>query len=231
MARRSDVTRALAETQDGNGRLVLDLGGLNAGIESQYAIECLDWPRSALEASQATNDAVLAASPRLGPLYVEGPSVCGLWPAEPDPPSPLTGAGAGPILVVGNTGDTANRLKSSRDLTEHLEGGLLLIVEANQHGAYSIGPDNLCVMETVDRYLTDLGLPANESRPAAYLATHNSSHPAETQHRTPNRAHERTPRPVGLLVHAEPPQARDFYLHLIPEFSRHPPTASISSCS
>jgi hypothetical protein len=35
----------------------------------------------------------------------------------------------------------------------------------------------------------------------------------------------------GLLVHAETPQARDFYLHIIPEFSRQPPTASILSCS
>jgi hypothetical protein len=26
----------------------------------------------------------------------------------------------------------------------------------------------------------------------------------------------------GLLVHAETPQARDFYLHLIPEFERSP---------
>ncbi len=159
----SDLTRALAEAQDGNGRLLRDLGGLN-GIESQFAIECLDWPRSAWEASQATIDAVLAAAPRLGPLYVERPSVCGMWPVEPDPPPPLTGTGAGPILVVGNTGDTATPLKSSRDLTQHLEGGVLLIVEANQHGAYWIDTDNLCVIETVDRYLTDLQLPANESR-------------------------------------------------------------------
>jgi pimeloyl-ACP methyl ester carboxylesterase len=158
-----DLTRALAEAQDGNGRLLRDLGGLNAGIDSQFAIECLDWP-SGSEPSQATNDAILAVSPRLGPLYVERPFVCGLWPAEPDPPPPLTGAGAGPILVISNTGDIATPLKSSRDLTEHLEEGVLLIVEANQHGAYWIDPDNLCVIETVDRYLTDLELPANESR-------------------------------------------------------------------
>ena len=142
--------------------MLRDLAGLNAGIESQLAIECLDWP-SGSEPSQATIDAVLAASPRLGPFQVEGPFVCGLWPAEPDPPPPLTGADAGPILVVGTTGDTATPLQSSPDLTEHLEQGVLLIVEANNHGAYSIDPDNLCVIETVDRYLTDLELPANES--------------------------------------------------------------------
>ena len=32
-----------------------------------------------------------------------------------------------------------------------------------------------------------------------------------------------TPQEEGLLVHAESPQARDFYLHLIPEFEQSPP--------
>jgi pimeloyl-ACP methyl ester carboxylesterase len=160
----SDLMRALARAQDGNGRLLRDLALSFPYIESLFAIDCLDWPRSAWEASQSVVDAVLAASPRLGPFQVEGPSVCGLWPAEPDPPPPLTGADAGPILVIGSTGDTATPLESSRDLTEHLEGGVLLIVEGNNHGAYWIHPDNLCVIETVDRYLTDLELPANESR-------------------------------------------------------------------
>jgi hypothetical protein len=66
--------------------------------------------------------------------------------------------------VVGSTGDIATPLQSSRDLADHLAEGVLLVVEANNHGAYFIGPDNLCVMETVDRYLTDLELPTDESR-------------------------------------------------------------------
>ncbi len=159
----SDLTRALAEAQDGNGRRLRDLGGLNAGIESQFAIECLDWPRDAWEPSQSTVDAVLAAAPRLGPLYAESPFVCGFWPAEPDPPPPLTAADAGPIQVIGSTGDIATPLQASRDLTDHLDEGVLLIVEANNHGGYFIDPDNLCVIETIDRYLTDLEIPANES--------------------------------------------------------------------
>ena len=41
---------------------------------------------------------------------------------------------------------------------------MLLIFESNNHSAYWIHPDNLCVMEAVDRDLTDLELPASESR-------------------------------------------------------------------
>jgi hypothetical protein len=66
--------------------------------------------------------------------------------------------------VVGTTGDPATRLESSRDLAEHLEQGVLLIVEDNNHGAYWIHPDTLCVTDTIDHYLIDLELPVNESR-------------------------------------------------------------------
>jgi hypothetical protein len=39
------------------------------------------------------------------------------------------------------------------------------VVERNAHGAYEALPyDSRCVRETVDRYLTDLELPPNESR-------------------------------------------------------------------
>ena len=121
-------------------------------IEPLHAIECRNWPRRDWEASQATIDALLAVAPRLGmfPLVDAAVDLCRVWPAESDPPPPLTGTGAGPILVVGITGDVPTPLKSSRGLAERLEEGVLLIVEANQHGAYWVSPDKLCVIETVD---------------------------------------------------------------------------------
>ncbi len=162
-----DLTRALAEAQDGNGRLLRNLNaGLDEIIESLHAIECRNWPRGDWEPSQSTIDALLEVAPRLGlfPLADAAVDLCSVWPAEPDPPPPLTGVGAGPILVIGSTGDIATPLQSSRDLAERLEEGVLLVVEANDHGAYWISPDTLCVVETVDRYLTNFELPANESR-------------------------------------------------------------------
>jgi pimeloyl-ACP methyl ester carboxylesterase len=162
-----DLMRALADAWDGDGtglvRFDDPFSGLNA--ESSTAIFCLDWPSSAWDRPEALIDAVLAASPRLGPFQVERFDVCSVWAAEPDPPPPLTGAGAGPILVVGSTGDIQTPLASSRSLAEHLEEGVLLVVERNAHGAYEALPyDSRCVRETVDRYLTDLELPPNGSR-------------------------------------------------------------------
>jgi hypothetical protein len=84
---------------------------------SSVAIECLDFPRRAWELTQAVIDRILAVAPRLGPFQVERHDVCLVWPAEPDPPPPLTGSGAGPILVVGTTGDPATPLDSRRSAT------------------------------------------------------------------------------------------------------------------
>lgn len=163
----SALMYALSSAQDGNGRPLRDLAlSIPYTIESNLGILCLDWPRRAWEPSQTTIDTVLTVAPRLGPfrLALITPDVCSVWPVEPNPPPPLTGSGAGPLLVVGATGDTATPLETSRDLATHLEHAALLIVEANDHGAYRTHPEALCVLETVDRYLTDLDLPANESR-------------------------------------------------------------------
>lgn len=159
----SDLIQALASAQDGNGHLLRDLGLPPPRIEGLIARECLDYPRSDWEPSQSIIDTLLAVSPRLGRYHIEE-HTCEVWPVEPDPPPPLTGTGAGPILVVGNTGDTSTPLQSNRALANQLEEGVLLIVESNDHSAYWSHPDNLCVLDTVDRYLTDLELPANESR-------------------------------------------------------------------
>jgi pimeloyl-ACP methyl ester carboxylesterase len=162
-----DLMRALAEAQDGSGRRLLDLAqSFTSSLERLHAIDCLDWPASAWEPSPTEVDAVLAAAPRLGPVQSFGryPHVCRVWPAEPDPPPPITGAGAGPILVVGTTGDTQAAMESSRELAEHLEQGVLLVFEHTSHTAYWTSPDTLCVVQTVDTYLTGLEPPAHGSR-------------------------------------------------------------------
>jgi hypothetical protein len=73
----------------------------------------------------------------------------------------ITGAGAGPILVVGTTGDPATPLESTRAMADALEGGRLLTVEGDEHTGYGI---NECSVETIDRYLIDLELPAEDTR-------------------------------------------------------------------
>ena len=68
----------------------------------------------------------------------------------------ITGAGAGPIVVVGTTGDAATPLESSRAMADALEEGTLVTVEADQHTGYGV---NECVIDAVDDYLIDLTVP------------------------------------------------------------------------
>ena len=75
------------------------------------------------------------------------------------PPKPtllITGKGAGPILVVGTTGDPATPIEGTRQMAEDLEGGMLVTVEAYQHTGYR--PQG-CVAPTVDAYLIAKTLP------------------------------------------------------------------------
>jgi len=164
------LMRALDYAWEGDGTALSEIiGAVDIDPESATSIQCLDWPRDTWEPSPTVIDQVLAVAPRLGPFQVEGIALCSVWAAEPNPPPPLTGSGAGPILVVGTTGDVATPLESSRDLAQHLEQSVFLVVERNAHCAYH--PkwegvtlfDTKCVTTTVDRYLIDLELPANES--------------------------------------------------------------------
>ena len=72
----------------------------------------------------------------------------------------ITGKGAGPIVVVGTTGDAATPLDSTRKMALGLEQGILIVVEANQHTGYGA---NNCVVKAVDDYLIKLIVPANET--------------------------------------------------------------------
>jgi hypothetical protein len=68
----------------------------------------------------------------------------------------ITGKGAGPIVVIGTTGDAATPIQSSRNAAKALEGGVFLTVTADQHTGYGL---NNCVVSTVDKYLIDLTPP------------------------------------------------------------------------
>ena len=72
----------------------------------------------------------------------------------------ITGNGAGPIVVVGTTGDAATPLDSTRKMAKGLEQGILIVVDANQHTGYGA---NNCVVKAVDDYLIKLTVPANET--------------------------------------------------------------------
>ena len=68
----------------------------------------------------------------------------------------ITGAGAGPVVVIGTTGDPATPFASTVAMAEKLEDGRLIEVEANQHLGYGV---NHCVVAAVNDYLIDLVAP------------------------------------------------------------------------
>ncbi|MFM8504751.1 MAG: alpha/beta hydrolase, partial [Acidimicrobiaceae bacterium] len=79
-----------------------------------------------------------------------------LWPVPPVQRLEITGKGAGPIVVIGTTGDAATPIESSRNAAKALEDGVFLTVTADQHTGYGL---NKCVVDAVDKYLIDLTSP------------------------------------------------------------------------
>jgi len=129
-------------------------------LEAFLAISCLDDPEGSTVADiDADVPKFAAAAKRLGENFGYG-YACALWPYRVDNRVTVTGKGAGPIVVIGTTGDAATPLESTRKAARSLEGGVLVVVEADRHTGYGL---NTCVVQAVDRYLTDLVVPDDET--------------------------------------------------------------------
>jgi pimeloyl-ACP methyl ester carboxylesterase len=164
------LSEALSEAQNGNGKGILQLyddyyqrkddGTYGNELEAFLAISCLDDPgASSIEDVDSHIEDFIAAAPRLGGNFAYGYS-CALWPVKQASKVTITGKGAGPIVVVGTTGDPATPLDSTRKMALGLEKGILIVVDANQHTGYGA---NSCVVKAVDDYLIKLTVPANET--------------------------------------------------------------------
>jgi hypothetical protein len=66
------------------------------------------------------------------------------------------GKGAGPIVVIGTTGDPVTPIEASTNMAKALEGGVLVTAQADQHTGYST---STCIDDLVDRYLVDKVVP------------------------------------------------------------------------
>jgi pimeloyl-ACP methyl ester carboxylesterase len=164
------LDNALALAQKGDGSGLLELydnyfqrkpdGTYGNELEAFVAISCLDDPgASSIEEIDASVKTFTDAAPRLGANFAYG-YVCTNWPAAQVPKVKITGSGAGPIVVVGTTGDPATPLEATRNMAKALEHGILLIVEAQQHTGYGA---NICVVDAVDGYLINLTVPVDET--------------------------------------------------------------------
>jgi pimeloyl-ACP methyl ester carboxylesterase len=153
---------ALADLQRGDGTAILDLydqyngyqnGSWDNGQEAYFAIGCLDDPGSTGPDEVFSHDAELAAAaPRLGRSWLAELVYCSEWPVTTTDHVVITGNGAGPILVVGTTGDPATPYAGTRTMATTLEDGHLVVVHADQHTGYGV---NDCVDHAVEHYLVE----------------------------------------------------------------------------
>ena len=161
---------ALAEAVIGNGEFLVRLyddyyqrkfdGTYGNELEAFLAISCVDDPEGSTIADvDADIPKFVAAAPRLGANFGYG-YTCALWPTRVAERVAVNGKGAGPIVVIGTTGDAATPLDSTRKAAKNLEQGILVIVEADRHTGYGL---NSCVVQQVDNYLVTLKVPENET--------------------------------------------------------------------
>lgn len=160
------LTSALAEAQRGNGRALADLyrsyvtsGGVFPHVfESLIAIRCADLDPVIDGGDRDVVDAELRKlAPRTGPYQLSQP-FCKTWPARGPGPVTVTGKGAGPVVVVGTTGDPVTPLETSRGMAEALEGGVLVVADADKHTGYGSGA---CIDDAIETYLLDLVVPTD----------------------------------------------------------------------
>jgi pimeloyl-ACP methyl ester carboxylesterase len=159
--------QALADAQQGDGAGLLTLfdeyfrrrddGTWDNSLEAFQVISCADEPaRLTVEEEDASAAKFEAVAPRYSPATI-GSYFCTFFPQSPDPEVQVNSKGAGPILVMGTTGDPATPLASTRLMAEALDDGRLVIVHAEGHTGYASGE---CSGNVVDKYLID---PVNDA--------------------------------------------------------------------
>ncbi|MGE0877798.1 MAG: alpha/beta hydrolase [Acidimicrobiia bacterium] len=163
-----DLARALADARKGTGDRLLAMydsylernpdGTWSNSIDALISINCLDdrGPQDIATLDRITEQAAKVA-PRLGRAMSTSYSCVG-WPFQA-PKLTLTAKGAGPIVVVGNTGDPVTPIESNEKMAKALEKGILLKFEGQGHTSYA--QRNSCVTSNVDGYLVELKPPAS----------------------------------------------------------------------
>jgi pimeloyl-ACP methyl ester carboxylesterase len=130
-------------------------------LESFKAITCADdADRLTPEESDARAQELIGIAPRLFP-YTTGSYTCDFFPPAVDPRIEITGERAGPIVVIGTTGDPSTPFESSMAMADALEGGQLVTVVANRHTAYRSGT---CINDIVHQNLIWLEAPPVDAR-------------------------------------------------------------------
>lgn len=161
---------ALQSAADGDGTMLLRLadmanernsdGTFNGnGVFAINAINCLDHPGVADRTWQKREaERLEKENPLVGEGMGYGGELCAQWPVKPvREPAPVSAKGAGPILVIGTTGDPATPYPWAQSLAKQLDSGVLLTFQGNGHTAY--GRSGGCIEKAVDAYLLEDKVP------------------------------------------------------------------------
>ena len=128
------LERALADAAAGDGAGLLAFfdnyyqtgtadGTVSDTVESLLAITCADEPeRLSVDEADERAAELIGVAPRLFP-YTTASYTCGFFPPSADPRAEITGERAGPIVVIGTTGDPSTPLASSAAMADALEAG------------------------------------------------------------------------------------------------------------
>ena len=133
-------------------------------FEAFFAVNCLDYPNITDKAAIiAFNEKYQQANPFAMPGPKElGDVTCQEWPFKSKVElAPVKGAGADPVLVVGNTGDPATPYAWAEAVTKQLESATLVTYEGEGHLSYGKDP---CVDDAVEEYFIDGKVPAEGLR-------------------------------------------------------------------
>jgi pimeloyl-ACP methyl ester carboxylesterase len=156
------LAEALADAQAGDGSDLMRLfdiyfrrdpqGDHDDALEAFQAISCTDTAeRLTVAEEDAAAAQFIAAAPRMSP-GTTGSYFCTFFAPTSAPRAAISAAGAGVIVVVGTTGDPSTPLVGTQRMSEALEEGRLVIVDADTHTAYT---SNDCARTIVDAYLLD----------------------------------------------------------------------------
>ncbi|WP_394215391.1 alpha/beta hydrolase [Brachybacterium vulturis] len=159
---------ALTDALQGDGAQLLTIVDLSSEREPDgsyrtnaafaiTAVNCLDHPGVVDDAwVQEEAERLAEEFPTFGAML--GGDGCTHWPVPPlREPAPIAAEGAGPIVVIGTTGDPATPYAWAESLSTQLDEAVLLTFDGNGHTAY--GRSGGCIEEPVDAYLLEGTVP------------------------------------------------------------------------
>jgi hypothetical protein len=163
------LSKGLALALDGDGSALLQFADIyfnredgeftDNSAEAIYAVNCLDEPLSmSVEDIEASIPEYEQASPTFGRVFAWSLLNCSNWPVtSTEEPITIDADGAGPIVVIGTTGDPATPYEEAVALAEQLESGVLITRVGDGHTAFGAG--NECVDSAVDAYYLEGTVP------------------------------------------------------------------------